>query len=59
MRALARGDEPERVAQAIEAHRPDKPNPRYYAEYTVEKALTALNQSNVVRVDAGSEERTR
>jgi hypothetical protein len=27
----------------IEAHRPDEPNSRYYAEYTVEKGLRALN----------------
>ncbi len=48
MRSLARGDEPCAVASAIEAHRPDKPNPRYYAEHTVKKALAALNRSSQI-----------
>src|SRR4051812_41158739 len=40
-RALARGDDPERVIQSIAAHRSDKPNPEYYARHTVEKAMRA------------------
>jgi hypothetical protein len=53
MRAIARGDEPDQVARAIAAYRPDKPNPQYYAEHTVEKALAALNRSNEVRLETG------
>jgi hypothetical protein len=52
LRALARGDEPNEVANAIAGYRPDKPNPQYYAEHTVEKALAALNRSNEVRFEA-------
>ncbi len=44
-RALARGDDPLDIVRAIASHRPDKPNPDYYAEHTVERALAALNQS--------------
>jgi hypothetical protein len=36
--ALDRGEQAEEVVRAIEAHRMDKPNPRYYAEHTVAKA---------------------
>ncbi|MCU1262136.1 MAG: hypothetical protein JWO80_5021 [Bryobacterales bacterium] len=53
MRAIARGDEPDQVARSIAAYRPDKPNPQYYAEHTVEKALAALNRSNEVRLETG------
>jgi len=59
MRALARGDDPEQVARAIEANRQDKPDPRYYAEYTVEKALAALHRTGEVHVESGSDERSR
>lgn len=52
MRALARGDEPDAVASAIAAHRPDKPNPQYYAEHTVEKALAALNRPGQIEYSA-------
>lgn len=57
MRALARGDEPDAVASAIAAHRPDKPNPQYYGEHTVEKALAALNRPSQIEysADAGVE----
>jgi hypothetical protein len=41
-RALARGDDPSAVVGNIAAYRPDKPNPTYYAERTVRKALTEL-----------------
>lgn len=44
-RALARGDDPSMVIQAIAAYRPDKPNPSYYAEHTVRKALTELRSA--------------
>jgi hypothetical protein len=50
LRALARGDEPDEVARAIAAYRPDKPNPKYYAEHTVEKALAALNHGRELSV---------
>lgn len=42
-RALARGDSPTLVAAAIAVYRRyDKHDPKYYAELTVEKAMTAL-----------------
>jgi hypothetical protein len=42
-RALARGDNPEVVIQRIADFRSeDKPDPMYYARYTVEKAATEL-----------------
>lgn len=44
-RALARGDDASAVIAAIAAYRPDKPNPNYYAEHTVRKALTALRST--------------
>ncbi len=44
LRALARGDEPSTVAEAMAAYRTDKPNPTYYAEYTVSKAAVVLAQ---------------
>ena len=37
-RALARGEDPEAVIQAIATFRSDKPNPQYYARLTVTKA---------------------
>ena len=47
LRALARGDDPVAVADAIAAYRHDKPNPQYYAEYTVQKANRALQGREV------------
>jgi RepB DNA-primase from phage plasmid len=42
-RALARGDDTERVIRQIAQHRAlDKPDPQYYARHTVEKALAQL-----------------
>jgi hypothetical protein len=42
-RALARGEPEEVVIAAIASHRRyDKPNPRYYAEHTVQKAAETL-----------------
>lgn len=41
-RALARGQALHEIAAAIAAHRPEKSNPRYYAELTVENASRAL-----------------
>ena len=38
MRALGRGEPPERVAAAIAAYRPDKSDRRRYARHTIEKA---------------------
>ncbi len=54
MRALARGDQSDAVAREIAAYRPDKPNPQYYAEHTVEKAPASLNRSSQVRYEANS-----
>jgi hypothetical protein len=48
-RALERGEQPDAVSRAIESYRTDKPNPRYYAEHTVEKALAALDRASGVR----------
>ena len=42
LRSLARGGNPEDVMRDIEAYRPDKANPTYYARHTVEKALGVL-----------------
>ena len=42
LRSLARGGNPEDVMRDIEAYRPDKANPAYYARHTVEKALGVL-----------------
>jgi hypothetical protein len=53
LRALARGDEPDEVARAIAAYRPEKPNPSYYAVHTVEKALAALNRTETFRPAPG------
>lgn len=44
-RALARGDDPSAVIEAITAYRPDKPNPSYYAEHTVRKALAEVHST--------------
>jgi hypothetical protein len=44
LRALARGDDPIAVSDAIARHRPEKANPRYYSDYTVQKALTVLSR---------------
>ena len=49
LRAIARGDEPEEVTRAIATYRPDKSNPLYYAQHTVEKALAALNRTGEYR----------
>jgi hypothetical protein len=54
MRALARGDDPQDVVTVIAAYRPDKPKPKYYAEYTVQKALTALGSR--ARIDVPTSE---
>jgi hypothetical protein len=43
LRALSRGEDPRSVRSRIAAHRPDKSNPEYYAQHTVENALLALN----------------
>jgi RepB DNA-primase from phage plasmid len=41
-RALARGEDPEAVIQAIASFRSDKPNPQYYARHTVTKAAAGM-----------------
>lgn len=43
-RALARGDDPNDVIRAIAAYRPDKPDPNYYAEHTVQKVLRSISK---------------
>jgi hypothetical protein len=48
-RALTRGEPPRAVIDAVAAFRFDKPNPRYYAELTVKKALQTLAQSAKVQ----------
>jgi hypothetical protein len=45
-RALARGDDPEQLIRAIAQYRSDKPNPKYYAAHTVEKAAAALGTTS-------------
>ena len=48
MRALERGESPSVIQARIEAYRQDKPNPHYYAERTVSRALAyrALSASH-------------
>jgi hypothetical protein len=45
-RALSRGIPKEQVVEEIMRFRPDKPNPRYYAEHTVAKAGESLALPN-------------
>jgi RepB DNA-primase from phage plasmid len=42
-RALARGEDPEVIIQKMAAFRSDKPNPEYYARYTVTKAAAGVD----------------
>ncbi|MCU1324904.1 MAG: hypothetical protein JWN34_274 [Bryobacterales bacterium] len=49
MRALARGESPDRIAAAIEAHRLDKPDPRKYAQRTLDKAQQEHSRRSVAR----------
>ena len=42
-RALARGEDPETIIQKMAAFRSDKPDPEYYARYTVTKAAAGLD----------------
>ncbi|MBV9249947.1 MAG: hypothetical protein JO227_11965 [Acetobacteraceae bacterium] len=44
-RALARGEDPEVIIQAIAAFRTDKPDPQYYARHTVTKAAAGMEQA--------------
>jgi hypothetical protein len=44
LRSLSRGDDPEAIIRDIEAYRPDKANPSYYARHTVERALDVLKK---------------
>jgi hypothetical protein len=59
MRSLLRGQQPEEVIRAIEAYRSDKPNPKYYAQYTVEKAQVVLLGSNSAPTPAQVVEKER
>ena len=42
-RALARGEDPEAIIQKMAAFRSDKPDPQYYARYTVTKAAAGID----------------
>ena len=44
-RALGRGEDPQEVTRAIAQFRTDKPDPQYYAQHTVQKALASIQQS--------------
>ena len=59
LRSLARGDQPEAVIRDIEAYRPDKANPAYYARHTVEKAQWVLKTSSSVRPEEDTPKRGR
>ena len=52
-RALARGEDPEAVIQAIAAFRVDKPDPQYYARHTVTKAAAAIERKQSPSPDQG------
>lgn len=52
-RALARGDDPQAVMSAIASFRTDKPDPHYYAELTVRKALHTFPQPGTRKVSVG------
>jgi hypothetical protein len=58
-RALARGEPPSAVIDAVAAFRFDKPSPRHYAELTVKKALPTLAQSAKVQSVAMDEARIK
>ena len=59
LRSLGRGDDPDAVIRDIEAYRPDKANPAYYARHTVEKALDVLKSSGSARPSDESPKRGR
>lgn len=59
LRSLGRGDNPDAVIRDIEAYRPDKANPAYYARHTVEKALDVLKTSGSSRPSDDSRKRGR
>lgn len=46
---LERGDDPAVVAADLEASRPDKDDPRYYAEHTVRKAEVHVRKRAAAR----------
>jgi hypothetical protein len=58
MRSLARGENAESVIRAIEGYRSDKPDPKYYARHTVEKAQAVLMRTVQPPAEA-TVERTR
>jgi len=43
-RALARGEDPEAIIQAMAAFRSDKPDPQYYARHTVTNVAAAIER---------------
>ena len=44
LQRLRRHEEPHAIIAWLTARRPDKPNPRYYAEHTVANAVRFYNQ---------------
>lgn len=45
-RQLAHGVDPEQVKAALAQMRPDKPNPQYYAEHTVNRAMATMAEKD-------------
>jgi len=55
-RALARGDDPEKIIQQIARHRAsDKADPEYYVRLTVTKALAEFTGSRAANDESRSE----
>ena len=46
MQSLERGVDPGSIRATLEQNRQDKPNPRYYAEHTVERAVERFEQQH-------------
>ena len=59
LRSLARGNDADAVMRDIEAYRPDKANPAYYARHTVEKALGVLKSKGSVSPEDDTPKRGR
>ena len=59
LRSLKRGKDPQSVMRDIEAYRPDKANPNYYARHTVEKALGVLKRDASVGPEDDTPKRGR
>ena len=59
MRALARGEPEQEIIAAVARFRTDKPNPQYYAEHTVRKAVTAFDRRADTRTPSQANDRER